>query len=227
MARPRFKNLPPEKQHQILDSAAQEFSANGFEKASFNRIIAACNISKGAMYYYFDDKWDLFSTVVLELFGASWSQVEPFPEVSTKEEFWRMMVAFMAKMSSRQGANPHMQGIVQMWGEIRNHPQANTLMEQAWKPIMAMLTDAMTRGQQLNAVRQDLPLRFMARLAWGMGEHFDNYVCDRMNTGAEFDFARLGEFYVDLLRRLVEVKKDGEDFSDLMQALSPDDSSEK
>ncbi len=225
MARPRFKNLPTEKQHQILENAAEEFSAYGFEKASFNRIIEASNISKGAMYYYFDDKWDLFSTVVLELIGASWGQAKPFPKVSDKEEFWRVMVTFIADMSRRHGDDPRMQGIVRLWGEIRNHPQANALMEEAWKPVMGMLTDAMGRGQELNAVRRDLPLLFMARLAWGMGEHYDNYMFERLNRGVEFDFTRLGELYVDLLRRLIEVKEDSEDFSDLKEPLSPTESS--
>ena len=224
MARPRFKNLPTEKQHQILESAAEEFSNYGFEKASFNRIIEASNISKGAMYYYFDDKWDLFSTVVLELIAASWNQVEPFPEVSSTEEFWKAMATFMADMFSTQGADPHMQRLVQMWGEIRLHPKANTLMEDAWKPVMRILSDAMEQGQRLGAVRQDVPLLFMAKMAWGMGEHFDYYMYARMNSGAEFEFARLGELYVDLLRRLIEVKEDGEDFSDLKEPLSPTDS---
>ena len=35
-------------------------TAHGFENASLNRIIKKAGISKGAMYYYFDDKMDLY-----------------------------------------------------------------------------------------------------------------------------------------------------------------------
>ena len=66
MPLPRFHKLEPERRQAILDAASEEFAANGFEGASYNRIIAGAGISKGAMYYYFADKDDLFRTVLDE-----------------------------------------------------------------------------------------------------------------------------------------------------------------
>ena len=66
MPRPRFDKLPPDKRGRILEAAALEFAAHGFDGASLNRIISTAGISKGAAYYYFDDKADLYATVVLE-----------------------------------------------------------------------------------------------------------------------------------------------------------------
>ena len=64
--RPRFETLEPARRSAILDAAAEEFAARGFEAASYNRIIERAGTSKGAMYYYFEDKADLFTTVVAE-----------------------------------------------------------------------------------------------------------------------------------------------------------------
>lgn len=66
MPRPRFNTLPPDKRQRILEAAALEFASRVFEQASLNRIIEAAGISKGAAYYYFDDKADLYATVVHE-----------------------------------------------------------------------------------------------------------------------------------------------------------------
>ena len=62
MPRPRFEKLPVEKQEQILEAAAKEFTAHGYDGASLNRILEEAGISKGAAYYYFDDKADLYAT---------------------------------------------------------------------------------------------------------------------------------------------------------------------
>src|SRR5260221_13809522 len=61
---PRFGKLTQERRERVLDVAAQEFADYGFEDASINRILERAGMSKGAAYYYFEDKADLFITVV-------------------------------------------------------------------------------------------------------------------------------------------------------------------
>src|SRR5258708_31869284 len=61
----RFEKLAPAKRERILEVAAQEFAAKGFEGASVNRILERAQMSKGAAYYYFADKADLFGAAVL------------------------------------------------------------------------------------------------------------------------------------------------------------------
>src|SRR5437762_7531540 len=64
MARPRFEKLDPKLRASILNVAAIEFAEHGYEAASYNRIIERSGLSKGAIYYYFDDKEDLYATVL-------------------------------------------------------------------------------------------------------------------------------------------------------------------
>ena len=64
MPRPRFERLDPERRGAVLDAAATEFAARGYDGASYNRIIERSGVSKGAMYYYFEDKADLYATVL-------------------------------------------------------------------------------------------------------------------------------------------------------------------
>src|SRR5215471_17449024 len=60
----RFANMPAEKRERLLTVAAQEFAARGFEAASLNHILEEAQIGKSSAYYYFEDKADLFDTVV-------------------------------------------------------------------------------------------------------------------------------------------------------------------
>src|SRR5579859_567492 len=61
---PRFHKLPLKKRERLMEAAAQEFAAYGYDDASLNRILETVQMSKGAAYYYFEDKLDLFFTVI-------------------------------------------------------------------------------------------------------------------------------------------------------------------
>ncbi len=56
-------------------SSSKAFVAHGYVGASLNRILDDAGISKGAAYYYFDDKADLYATAIVyysqELLGES------------------------------------------------------------------------------------------------------------------------------------------------------------
>jgi AcrR family transcriptional regulator len=86
---PRFSKLPLEKRERLMEAAAQEFATSGFDDASVNRILETVQMSKGAAYYYFEDKVDLFFTVIhycterLKLFN-----LELDPATLTAENFW-------------------------------------------------------------------------------------------------------------------------------------------
>lgn len=55
-----FLKLNPEKQRRILHAAYKEFTEQGFEQASTNRIVKEAGIGKGMLFYYFKSKKDLF-----------------------------------------------------------------------------------------------------------------------------------------------------------------------
>lgn len=59
-----FKNLDETKQKRILNAALKEFSENGYEQASTNKIIKIAGIGKGMLFYYFNNKKDLYEYLV-------------------------------------------------------------------------------------------------------------------------------------------------------------------
>ena len=106
MARPRFANLDLDTRHRILETAAEEFAARGFEGVSLNQLIDRLGMSKGSFYYYFDDKADLFTTVA----DLAWAIVLPVEQLDLEtfnaENYWSSLEALMQEARSRVRANP-------------------------------------------------------------------------------------------------------------------------
>ena len=59
-----FQKISEEKRQRILDAAIIEFSEHGFDSANINNIAQKSGISVGSLYKYFNNKEDLFLTVV-------------------------------------------------------------------------------------------------------------------------------------------------------------------
>lgn len=59
-----FFRLPEEKRARILESAWAEFTRVPYSEVSINRIIQGADIPRGSFYQYFEDKEDLFMSLV-------------------------------------------------------------------------------------------------------------------------------------------------------------------
>ena len=58
-----FLNLTTEKREEILNAAMRVFSMYEYKKASTDDIAAYANISKGMLFYYFNNKAELYEDV--------------------------------------------------------------------------------------------------------------------------------------------------------------------
>lgn len=56
----KLENLEEEKKLRIINAALQEFANNEYSKASTNRIVKEARIGKGMLFYYFNNKEDLY-----------------------------------------------------------------------------------------------------------------------------------------------------------------------
>ena len=65
----RYESIDESLKTRILDVSKQEFATHGYDGASYNKIIQKIGISKGSMYYYFENKEDLFITCFLDAFA--------------------------------------------------------------------------------------------------------------------------------------------------------------
>lgn len=59
-----FDNIAPEKRERIISAATTEFALKGFENANINNIAKKADVSVGSLYKYFENKQDMFLTII-------------------------------------------------------------------------------------------------------------------------------------------------------------------
>lgn len=59
-----FLKIPEEKRMRVIDAAILEFATHGYENSNTNKIAKNAHISVGSLFQYFENKEDLFLTVV-------------------------------------------------------------------------------------------------------------------------------------------------------------------
>lgn len=96
---PRPKQADPLARRQILAAATDVFSRKGYAGTTLDDITAAANLSKGAIYWYFDSKAELFNTILgerssvfLELLDDA-AQSAPSPLAALEQMWLRWMEA--------------------------------------------------------------------------------------------------------------------------------------
>lgn len=180
MPRPRFEKLDATKRAAILDAAEAEFAAKGFAQASYNLIIERAGVSKGAMYYYFDDKADLYRTVITHRFGDLVTAVGDVGEPTTPDEFWAgcnaMVGRAMVYISSDPSQGERMRGLVRSLAEAP--PGAREVLAMAREPTRRLLET----GCNVGAVRTDLPVDLLATMVLALGESMDTWLAENWQS---------------------------------------------
>lgn len=195
----RFDTLEPDRQAHLLDAAAAEFAAHGFEAASFNRIIERAGTSKGAIYYYFEDKADLYATVVRDAvvrFVAYCGPPEPVTDIAS---FWESIERLSRASIRYYRKDPHIAGIIRSIGRdgLSVAPVAEIrAMTGAWFAALVV------SGQAVGAVRTDLPMGLMLGIGVGVSDGFDLWLADHVEHLSDPEIDSLAAQITNLYRRM-------------------------
>lgn len=185
MVRPRFHRLPAAQQERILAAALEEFSEHGFARASLNRIIAAAGISKGALYYCFDGKEDLYAHVIRDQLERLIAQDGPLPslEDTDAEGFWATLEQLYLQLMRRLIANPRLSALLRDWLSGAGAPALGRAQREAEHEMMPWLVRTIDAGQRVGAVRGDVPRELLLAVAMGMGQAMDVWLVTRVDAG--------------------------------------------
>jgi AcrR family transcriptional regulator len=73
---PRRRASPEERRSQILAAALGCFSKRGFHATTMDQIVASSGLSKGALYWHFESKEDVFLGCIDHLAGEIFGRVD-------------------------------------------------------------------------------------------------------------------------------------------------------
>lgn len=206
MPRPRFHRADPALQQAILDCGVRELGEHGYEGASLNRILAAAGLSKGCFYYYFDDKADLAATV-LERELARW-RIGDIEVGNSAAEFWAEIERYFWEGLDHLREAPASRDVITRLGAAVTRDPA--LLERLG-PVMAELqrnlVQVWRRGQEVGAVRTDLPAETLIALAQAAKTTLGASLLPSDRAATDEELERFTRAYIDLLRRIAEPAK--------------------
>lgn len=161
MPRPRFFTADPDLRARLLGSARRELSSKGYEAASLNRILEDAGLSKGAFYYYFDDKADLAVTVLEDAMAPYLTELDGMHPAVDVATFWAEMEAMNARSLARLAEHPDEADLFMRLGAAFREDEA--LLARV-TPLIARQAKGLAlwrRGQELGAIRSDLPIEVL------------------------------------------------------------------
>ncbi len=185
----------------MLDAALQEFAHHGYGGASLNRIISAAGVSKGAMYYYFDGKEDLYADVLrrqLERLFAHTGPV-PVPEARDADGFWATIEETYLRLMRLMAETPETGALLRDWLTGAAAPALRAAQRDAEQQTLPWVMQTVSAGQRIGAIRTDLPTDFLVAVVMGMGQAMDTWLVVQDPAGSRL--ARAVHDLIDMMRR--------------------------
>jgi AcrR family transcriptional regulator len=200
--RPRFLSLPPARRAAILDAAGSELAAHGFEKASINRVIERAGISKGAFYYYFDDKRDLFLATLRDAGERAVAALRPPPPAPDARALWDALDTLYERIARFFASEPALAGLLKAAFSPSAGPAVAELVAEYTGRARQSFRSLLAAGVALGAVRGDLPVDLLADLVLASGEAHDAWALAHWDELGEDGLARSSRQLLDLHARL-------------------------
>jgi AcrR family transcriptional regulator len=202
MPRPRFARLDPARQLQILELAAGEFATHGYQHASLNHIIEALGLNKGVFYYYFDGKADLFASVMRMVFDTAMPADAMAVDRLDAGTFWPSLDRLLEENHRRLRERPWLAGILRMLHDARPEAGVDAVIAEELSRAHAWVRALLRRGQEVGAVRTDLPVELLLDVLTRADQAADRWLLANWDRLAPEDRERAGRQTLDLWRRI-------------------------
>ncbi len=208
MPRPRFNKLDPAKRQRILEAAAQQFAAHGYDHASLNQILADAGISKGAAYYYFDDKADLYTTAVQHYASALMDDLPQTLPLLTAQTFWPMLKAMYADQFAALQERPWVLGLVKSAGRLTPEQIAETGLAETFGQLRDLLGRMIEQGQELGVMRTDLPADLLLNIFMSVDDALDQWLLANWSQLTPEEIEPISGKVLDGMQRLLSAAND-------------------
>ena len=208
--RTKFADLDEERREEMLSAAAREFAERGYEGASVNRIIEAAGISKGTLYYYFDDKEDLFATALRDAFERFLAELDiPDPSRLGADDYWQTFRLLARRSLDLIARNEWYVELALSFHRFRSEHTASVAAEELQEWSERSLAAYLKRGQELGVVRTDLPFELLVVMTRGLDDAGDRWMLERWDELIPDERARLFDVRVDAMRDMLHADHEG------------------
>ena len=168
----RFLNIPQEEKERVLRISKAQFAINGYDATSLNLLLKELEISKGQFYYWFEDKADLFFTVMQEGLDALRLRLDEHGHPTSATEYWSHMRESSLITERFWDDNGFVENGQMVSQQIPpNHPIYERLAVCSAQ-LQSHFREGLRLGQEWGLVRTDLSIEILQKLTDGIGDVF-------------------------------------------------------
>jgi len=193
-----------DRRRRLVEVAAAEFAAEGYENASLNRIIDGCGMSKSSFYYVLNSKAELFEFAVRELFDIAAGIVSvPEPEEFAGRVFWPRLERFFADLVVASQTHEWFLTLGRMFYSQSPSTEQGTVSD-TMAAVRAWVEELLLVGRASGAVRDDLPEALQVLLAFRVIAVFDEWTVAHYDEIPPAELGALADAQFATIRRLLE-----------------------
>jgi AcrR family transcriptional regulator len=152
----------------LINAAMDLFASYGYRGTSLARIARAAGVTKGALYWHFDDKEDFFLAVADRVLGE-WAEVfENQTPARDAREFRDRFTEIFETTAELNERNPWVSRLLLIVA-LESHkigPRVLRAMRRANARQLANLESVIKRGLELGVFRADLDVASAATQVW-------------------------------------------------------------
>ncbi len=179
MALPRFHKLSAERRNRLIAAAAMEFAEKGYQGAALNAIAESAGIGKASFYYYFVDKADLCATVLDE----AWRRLRLDGRLDLSslglDDFWSAFEGATRENLRQCADQPWLLAAAKLLNKIAAQPIGTPVLDEYREKRRAWEHAFIRRGQELGAVRSDVPADLLVEIALNVRQASNLWLLDR------------------------------------------------
>jgi AcrR family transcriptional regulator len=139
-------DVSAERKQQIYQAALACFGRQGYYQTTMDDIVAESGLSKGALYWYFGGKKELFLSLFQEImaqFGEGWASLVSDEGTSATEKLRASMELFRTALAEMV---PFFGVMMEAWALTRHDPDVESLMGEFYTPYLEIMDRIIEQG---------------------------------------------------------------------------------
>jgi AcrR family transcriptional regulator len=146
----------------LVDAALRVFAEHGYDEATVEEIAAAAGYSKGAFYFHFASKEDIFLELLEQWTGEQTERLRAFDEATPAAAALLESLEAFLSYAEREVVWPRL--LVEFWAQARQHEAIRRGLSQAYVTWRRLLAQAFRRAAHTGLLSPQLDPDDAARL---------------------------------------------------------------
>jgi AcrR family transcriptional regulator len=195
---PPRPDVSEERRAQIIEAALACFARKGYANTTMDDIVAESGLSKGAIYWYFESKDDLFQAAFTSIFeGVAVESMGAMMACETSAE--RLLAGAQSMVALCREIEGYFGLIVEFWSQSENRDEAMAFWAEMLTQYQQAVASIFEEGARTGEFR---PVNASA-LTWMIMAAYDGLASYDMMM-PDLDMDEISETFVEVLLRGLE-----------------------